>query len=441
MKTFLCLLLRCLSVLSLELTGPSVNVARLGSDARVPCTFKVDKPPVDPNHLTILWQFLDKEILSYKITVKTTSPRYSLSTEALTIGIANLTISNVQITNGGRYKCSVIYKSEEKKNEVWLDIRAPPQVAITRRTVIVNAESVLRCSATGFFPIDIEVKWFRGSERLSNVTLDQPQRNPDRTYSVNSTVTITPTEEDRERIFSCRVQHMYLQEPLQVDFQLVYQDRSSAGIIAACSVSVIILMIVIITAVLWRRRKLRKSQDITPLSGGDIVAPPKLIAGEKAVLYCTVDNAPEDLWMNWLIRRAGEEQEIQMSQMRRYSEQEKSLQDKSYVVKSQREGHPYPSSLSFIPHMERHKDENFICRGVSGQHKDKKFPCKTIYGLRTLIPQRKMMDPSKHIGRISCLPGNSMTSPIHASLRQRLSSESPQFEARGWTCYSRSAPL
>ncbi|XP_075175657.1 signal-regulatory protein beta-1-like, partial [Anomaloglossus baeobatrachus] len=223
MKGFLCLLLRCLSVSSLEVTGPSINIARLGSDAHVPCTFTVDKPPVDPKHLTILWRFLEKQILSYKFTVRTTSPRYSLNTEALRTGAANLTISNIQIPDGGRYKCSVIYKSEGKKNEVWLDIQAPPLVTITDKKVVLNLVSVLRCSATGFFPIDIEVTWFRGSERLSDVTLDDPQRNPDKTYSVNSTVTITPTEEDREQNFSCRVQHKYLQEPLREHFCLVYQ--------------------------------------------------------------------------------------------------------------------------------------------------------------------------------------------------------------------------
>ncbi|XP_073403352.1 uncharacterized protein [Dendrobates tinctorius] len=114
----------------------------------------------------------------------------------------------------------------------------------------------------------------------------------------------------------------------------------------------------------------------------DIVGPPKLIDGEEAVLHCTVDNAPEDLCVTWLIRRAGQEQEIQTSQMRDHSEEEEeSLLDTSYVITSQVVGRQYSSSLSFIPHMERRKDVTFICRGVSGEHKDEKmFHCKMIYG-------------------------------------------------------------
>ncbi|XP_073403345.1 uncharacterized protein [Dendrobates tinctorius] len=374
MKGFLSLLLLALSVSSLELTGPSTNAARLGSDAWVPCLFTVDNPPVDLNHLTIFWYFLDKEILSYNKTVRTNSSRHSLSTEELLTGVANLTISNIRLPDGGRYKCSVIYNSERREKRLWLDVGAPPLVTITDRTVVVNEESVLRCSATGFFPIDIEVKWFRGSERLSDVTMDQPQRNLDRTYSVNSTVTITPTEEDREQNFSCRVRHFYLSDPLQVHFQLIYMDRSSAGIIAVCSILVVILIIIIIAGVLWWKLYPRKKVR-------DIVGPPKLIDGEEAALHCTVDNAPEDLCVTWLIRRAGQEQEIQTSQKREHSEEEEeSLLDTSYVIKSQVVGRQYSSSLSFIPHMERHKDVTFICRGVSGHHNDEKvYHCKMIY--------------------------------------------------------------
>ncbi|XP_069590987.1 uncharacterized protein [Ranitomeya imitator] len=374
-RTLLLFLVLRHSVSSLELTGPPVHAARLGSDTRVPCPFTVDNLPVDLNHLTIFWYFRDKEILSYDKTVRTTSPRYSLSTGVLVMGIANLNISNIQIPDGGMYKCSVIYGSEKKEKEVRLDIGAPPQVTITNKMAVVNEESDLRCSVTGFYPVDIDIKWFKDGEELNNISTEEPQRNSDRTYSVKSAITITPTEEDRERIFSCRVYHDFLHFPLQKDFRLVYEDRSLAWIMAVCFVPVVIL-IIIIAVVLWWRLKWRKA----PLIICDIVGPPKLIDGEEAVLCCTVDDAPEDLCVTWLIRRAGQEQEIQTSQSREHSEEEESLLDTSYVIKSQVMGHQYSSSLSFIPHMERHKGVTFICRGVSGKRKgERTFSCETIY--------------------------------------------------------------
>ncbi|XP_073504765.1 natural cytotoxicity triggering receptor 3 ligand 1-like [Phyllobates terribilis] len=223
MKTFLLLLLLRPAVSSLELIAPSVHTTRLGSDARIPCRFTVDELPVDLNHLTISWYFRDTEILSYSRTVRTTSSRYSLSTEELLIGVATLTISNIQIPDGGMYKCSVIYSSERKEKEVRLDIGAPPQVTVTDKMAVVNAESVLVCSITGFYPENFDVKWFKDGEKLNNISTEDPRRNSDRTYSVNSAVTITPTEEDKERIISCRVQHDFLQVPLQKDFRMVFE--------------------------------------------------------------------------------------------------------------------------------------------------------------------------------------------------------------------------
>ncbi|XP_069840517.1 uncharacterized protein [Dendropsophus ebraccatus] len=371
------------SASSLQLTGPSHHEARLGSDALVPCLVTVDNPPVDPEHITIVWFHQDKEILSYDKTVRTTSYRYSLSTEALQFGIAVLTISNIQIHDGGRYKCSVTYRSETKEKMVMLDVGAPPQVKIARKVVVMNKQSVLSCFISGFYPIDIDIRWFRDGERLEeNVIVGDPWRNPNRTYNVISNVTITPTEEDRERIFSCTVQqHKSLKEPLWEDFRLVYEvptEGTSAGIIAACSVLGLMLIILIIGVLWWKLNQRRKG----PFLVRDIKGPPKLIDGEETTLYCTVDDYPKNLCVTWLIRRAGQEEEkIQTSQMRGHSEEEKeSLLDTSYAIRSQPEGRQYSSSLSFIPHIQRHRDVTFICRGVSHPHKEEKtFHYETVY--------------------------------------------------------------
>ncbi|XP_075037397.1 uncharacterized protein LOC142098450 [Mixophyes fleayi] len=111
----------------------------------------------------------------------------------------------------------------------------------------------------------------------------------------------------------------------------------------------------------------------------NIEGPPKLFHGEETTLYCTATNCPEDIHVTWLERRAGEVHEIQQSQPVDIEEEER-LVDTSYIIKSQREGHLYSSSLRFIPYMEAHRDVTFICRYVSGQRStEKKFHCRTIY--------------------------------------------------------------
>ncbi|XP_069590955.1 uncharacterized protein [Ranitomeya imitator] len=210
------------AVASLKLLVPQTHKAWLGKNLQIPCSFTVDKPPVDRSLLEIIWYFQGKQVL--RVDDKSedaTDPRLSYVEKAKDGG-ADLYISNTSLSDGGLYKCSVIYSNQRKEAEIRLDIQGPPQVTITDKMVIVNVESVLRCSVTGFYPVDIDIKWFRGSERLSDVSEDPPLRSRDGLYSVNSMVTIVPTEEDRKPNFSCRVQHESLQKPLQETFQLVY---------------------------------------------------------------------------------------------------------------------------------------------------------------------------------------------------------------------------
>ncbi|XP_063285619.1 uncharacterized protein LOC134571347 [Pelobates fuscus] len=206
---------------ALDLNVPSSYRARMGSDVRIPCTFSVDKPPVDTKSLALYWKFQEMEVLSYIVKVKPSHSRVSINTERIKDGDVSLYISNTTISDSGIYTCSVIYNAEHKSKEVRLDIQALPEITITRRIVVINKESVLRSSITVFYPVDIDVKWLRDGRILNNYTVSTPQRNIDGTYSVNSTVTIIPTEEDKTKIFSCRVQHESLSGPLQKDFQLI----------------------------------------------------------------------------------------------------------------------------------------------------------------------------------------------------------------------------
>ncbi|XP_073403339.1 uncharacterized protein [Dendrobates tinctorius] len=207
---------------ALEVSAPTTYMATMGPDKLIPCEYTIENPPVDPGFFAAFWFFQGKEILSYDNEVRATDSRYSLDTEKALQGRVDLSISDMSVSDAGVYTCSVLYSPVWKKKDIIVDVKAPPQVTITSKTV--NKKSVLRCSVTGFYPAGIEIKWFRGSERLSDVTEDPPSRNLDGTYSVNSTVTITSTEEDQEQNVSCRVQHESLKKPLQEDFQLGYTE-------------------------------------------------------------------------------------------------------------------------------------------------------------------------------------------------------------------------
>lgn len=100
---------------------------------------------------------------------------------------------------------------------------AQPLISILNKSVQRNTENTLTCMANGYFPHDINVNWYKDGEVLKNQLMGEPLQYDNGTYQVNSTLTITPNDDDRNKTFSCRIQHVSLQGPLQEDFQLIYQ--------------------------------------------------------------------------------------------------------------------------------------------------------------------------------------------------------------------------
>ncbi|CAH2307808.1 signal-regulatory beta-1-like [Pelobates cultripes] len=207
---------------ALELNVPPTHQVRKGSETIIPCTVTVYKPPVDPSLLLIFWIFQGEEILSYDDTVTTSDDRVSINTTRVIDGDASLSISNVTVTDSGVYTCVILYSLEIMEKSVSLSVYAPPNITITERIAFINKESVLRSSIIGFYPMDIDVKWFRDGKTVNNYSVSTPQRNHDGTYSVYSTLIIIPTKKDRNNIFSCKIQHASLPRPRQKDFQLDY---------------------------------------------------------------------------------------------------------------------------------------------------------------------------------------------------------------------------
>ncbi|XP_018428079.1 PREDICTED: signal-regulatory protein beta-1-like [Nanorana parkeri] len=215
---------------ALQLVAPLSHRARIGEDVNIPCSFTVNNTPINQKFLAISWFFQGKEILSVQnAKVRSRDPRVSY-TGRREHGTANLSISDIAVMDGGIYKCSILYTPKKEEKEIRLDIQATPQINITDRVVVTNKKSSLHGVISGFYPVDIDIKWLQDGEMLDNVIMEIPQRDPDGTYSVRSSVTITPTEEDRERILSCRVQHESLTAPLQEDFRLVYGEIPSVHI-------------------------------------------------------------------------------------------------------------------------------------------------------------------------------------------------------------------
>ncbi|XP_073492239.1 uncharacterized protein [Aquarana catesbeiana] len=381
----LILLSLCPTYAALDVSAPSTQRALFTRDTVLICSFSVDKT-LDLNFLIILWTFQGKVILRYDNKVfSTQDPRMSLNVESLGDGYASLHISNVTISDRGTYMCTVIYNAESKEKEISLKVFAKPLLSIQSTKVQRNTENTLTCKATGFFPPDILITWYRKGEVLKNYFMGKPQLYKDGMYQVNSTMTITPTEDDQNQTFSCKVQHDSLQEPLQKDFQLFYEDIETSSIVVTVVCIILVLMIIAVgIRIFWWRRKYRK-KDIGVFTVMDIECSTKLIAGEETSLYCKATNCPENTSVTWLEKRGGQVCEIPESHGGDKEEEER-LMDTQYGVISCREGPNFTSSLKFRPSVTNHKDVTFICRYSCGEEKkEKTFHCRAIYAKPQLV--------------------------------------------------------
>uniref|UniRef100_A0A8C5WDH5 Ig-like domain-containing protein n=1 Tax=Leptobrachium leishanense TaxID=445787 RepID=A0A8C5WDH5_9ANUR len=102
---------------------------------------------------------------------------------------------------------------------------APPEVKVSGRHVDINKESVLSCLITGFYPADIDIKWFKEDKIMDHVSENTPQRNPIGTCTARLDF-IPSYKSDEGAEFICRVEHPSLKEPIlrrtKPDSLLVY---------------------------------------------------------------------------------------------------------------------------------------------------------------------------------------------------------------------------
>ncbi|XP_041431864.1 CD276 antigen-like isoform X2 [Xenopus laevis] len=207
---------------SLQVTLPPFQSSLIGRDVLLPCTFRVDNPPVNPKFLALLWHFGDKEVLRYDNKGKVSSPRLFIDEKLILEGNVSLSLSNVTISDRGTYRCSVIYSPNTQQKEIRLHIHAVPEVGLAKRSVSKNQRAFLQCSITGFYPEPINVTWLRNGKLLPNSVLGPLQQNEDGMFQQDSTLTLTPSFTRGNPIYACQVQHESLPTPRQDSYKVQY---------------------------------------------------------------------------------------------------------------------------------------------------------------------------------------------------------------------------
>ncbi|NXL36584.1 SIRB1 protein, partial [Glaucidium brasilianum] len=141
----------------------------------------------------------------------------------------SIRISNVHPEDAGTYYCVKFSKSlsgEEvfrRGSGTEVSVRAvptPPVVSGPNHRAGPGQSVSFTCTAGGFFPREISVKWFKDNTMIS---AQQPHITPGQTkssYNMFSKVTMTLQEDDVRAQLICEVQHSTLPAPRRGEFQL-----------------------------------------------------------------------------------------------------------------------------------------------------------------------------------------------------------------------------
>ncbi|NXJ89665.1 SHPS1 phosphatase, partial [Corythaixoides concolor] len=138
-------------------------------------------------------------------------------------------IRDVRPEDAGTYYCVKFVKSlsgdemfRHGKGTV-VSVRAKPTAPVVsgpNRRVGPGQSVSVTCTAGGFFPKDIGVKWLKDG---AQITAQQPQVTPEQTkssYNMSSTVVMTLQENDVRSQLTCEVRHPTLTDPLRGTYQL-----------------------------------------------------------------------------------------------------------------------------------------------------------------------------------------------------------------------------
>uniref|UniRef100_A0A3B4GLM8 Ig-like domain-containing protein n=1 Tax=Pundamilia nyererei TaxID=303518 RepID=A0A3B4GLM8_9CICH len=175
-------------------------VALLGDDVDLPCFLKT---PVDLSQLQLEWartdltpRFIymwDKNKENVELKEPSYAGRTSLSFNKLKHGDVSLTLSKVQLSDQGPYRCFIPHYDIDNLTH---RSASTPVIKVMSN---VSSRVVLQCESAGWYP-EPELLWLDGEGNLLSAGPTETLRGPDDLYTVSSRVT------RHSNNITCRVQ-------------------------------------------------------------------------------------------------------------------------------------------------------------------------------------------------------------------------------------------
>ncbi|XP_030608914.1 butyrophilin subfamily 2 member A2-like [Archocentrus centrarchus] len=225
-------------------------VALLGDDAVLPCFLKT---PVDASDMQLEWARTDlapgfiyvweKDKENMELKQASYVGRTSLSSDRVKHGDVSLTLSKVQLSDEGPYRCFIPQLGQRSHVDLVVGSVSAPVIK-----VISNHSSrvVLQCESAGWYP-EPELLWLDGEGNLLPAGPTETLRGPDDLYTVSSRVTV---EKRHSNNITCRVQQKNISQSRETHIHVpgsVMKQRSATFII----VVVCLLYVCAVIALVW----------------------------------------------------------------------------------------------------------------------------------------------------------------------------------------------
>ncbi|XP_033929478.1 class II histocompatibility antigen, B-L beta chain [Melopsittacus undulatus] len=130
--------------------------------------------------------------------------------------------------------------------------RVPPRVEIFPvQSSSAPQTNRLACAVSDFYPAPIEVRWFKdGREELERVVSTDVIQNGDWTYQV---LVMLETSPRRGETYACQVEHVSLQQPSVVHWELT--DGSNSKMVTGIGGFVLGLIFLVVGLIFYMRKK------------------------------------------------------------------------------------------------------------------------------------------------------------------------------------------
>lgn len=183
-------------------------------------------------------------VASFGETPATIWDGFSWNNESFINGDFSITLLKASLDLEGVYECSVSYNSSsihtsnvtfgivgmyflfsyfllKNRSDVTFGYflsSAPPSLSVPQRWVVLGKEAQFECHARGYYPPPISFSWSRNGEEIKPLYPVEGKEIPGGYYDAVGKLTYTPSQDDRNATFACKVLHSGSYQ--EQDFQL-----------------------------------------------------------------------------------------------------------------------------------------------------------------------------------------------------------------------------